>query len=152
MAEVLFGTMLHLPGRVMHCGPAVTNKCKLRAVLFFTATPIVAQAYDSETQYCQTTIIHDILLHSWPYLSSTEREYMLTKWTEVGLRYDSNEAVEMNMKKHKHLIVMARALRKTQKGKVTQLITRIANDSRWNEDKYIDTMWYDEEAEEYDIP
>ena len=67
------------------------------------------------------------------------------------MRCNSKEAVEMNMK-HKHLIVIARALRKTKKGKERELITRIANDSRWNEDKYIDTMWYDDNAKGYDIP
>ena len=150
-AEVVFGTVLRLPGKVMHCGPAVTHTSRLRAVLFFTATPIAEPAYDSETQYCQSTIIHDILLHSWHTLSSTERQYMLTKWTNVGLRNDSKDAVDGNMK-HKHLIVIARALKKTKKGKEIELITRIANDSRWNQENYIESMWDDLYSKEYDIP
>jgi hypothetical protein len=40
---------------------------------------------------------------------------MLTKWTEVGLRKDSQDVITKNMN-HKHLIVIALALRKTKKG------------------------------------
>jgi hypothetical protein len=135
----------------MHCGPTVTGTDKLRAVLFFTATPIAEQAYDSETQYCRSTLIHDILMHSWSSLSAPEKEYMLTKWTNVGLRYDSQDAVKGNMN-HKHLIVIARALKKTRKGNEKELVSRIANDDRWNEEGYIESMWDDGHSIEYDIP
>ena len=96
---VTFGTMLRLPGRVMHGGPAVTKQAQLRAVLFFTATPKedTAQAYNSETQYCCTTIIYDILFYSWLTLEPSEKEYMLSKWVEVGLSKDSNDAINVNM-------------------------------------------------------
>ena len=113
---VPFETVLCLPGRVMHCGLKMTAKDKLRAVIFFTATPKtdIALAYNSDTQYCRSTIFHDILVHSWLALNSTMKAYMLTKWTEVGLRHDSHDAIELNIK-HKHLIVIAKALKKTKK-------------------------------------
>ena len=51
-AMVPFGTMLCLPGRVMHGGPEVGEKDMLRAVIFFTATPTdkAAIAYNADTQ------------------------------------------------------------------------------------------------------
>jgi hypothetical protein len=149
-AKVPFGTMLSLPGRVMHCGPSVTQKGTLRAVMFFTATPINAQEYDSETQYCRSTIIHDFLVNSWINLTSNEKEYMLTKWTEVGLRYDSLQAVNLNMK-HKHLIAIALALRDKSEEETRDLITKISNDPRWN-DKPFKKQWNSINAQVYDIP
>ena len=116
LTMVPFGTVLCLQGRVMHCGPKVTERNKLQAVMFFTATPTtdIAMAYNLNIQYCRSTLFHDILVHSWLALNSTMKAYMLTKWTEVGLRHDSQDAIELNMK-HKHLIVIAKALKKTKK-------------------------------------
>ena len=110
---VPFGTMLCLPGKVMHCGPKAREDKTVRAVMFFMATPNehAAMAYDSETQYCRSTIIHDILFHTWPSLNPTEKEYMLKKWIKVGLFMDSKGAIHGNMQ-HKHLKVIALALRK----------------------------------------
>jgi hypothetical protein len=143
-----------LPGGIMHCGPAVKSKVKLRAVMFFTATPIEerGQVYNSDTQYGRSTLIYDILYHSWPDLSPAEKKYMLTKWTEVGLRNDSQDAITKNMN-HKHLIVIALALRKTKKGSKEEraLIARIAEDSRWIKVKEVKTWWPDVNAV-YTVP
>ena len=149
-----FGTMLRLPGRVMHCGPAVTEQDQLRAVLFFTATPNedTAKAYDSERQYCRTTIICDILMYSWLTLEPTEKEYMLSKWAEVGLSEDSEDAIKVNMV-HKHLIVIAKALKKADEKDLATLISEIAWDPTWDRetDKW-DVRWRDLRAKKYKIP
>jgi hypothetical protein len=94
---VTFGTMLCLPGRVMHCAPEVTQKTQLRAFMFFTATPNEDQenTCSSETQYCRTTIIQDIIVYAWPLLSPTEKQYMVTKWTEVGLSVDRHHKSQL---------------------------------------------------------
>ena len=152
---VPFGTIVCLPGRIMHCGPKVTTKNQLRAVMFFTATPNtdIALAYNSETQYCRSTIFHDILLHSWLKLNSTMKAYMLSKWTEVGLRHDSQDAIELNMN-HKQLIVIARALKQKMKTKklLAKLIGIIAhNDDTWNK-KGCAKWWNDKNGEIYEIP
>jgi hypothetical protein len=49
--------------------------------MFFTATPIEerGQAYDSDTQYCRSTLIHDFLYHSWPELSPMEKKVHANK-------------------------------------------------------------------------
>jgi hypothetical protein len=61
----------------------------------------------------------------------------------VGLRCDSTDAVDGSNMKHKHLIVIARALKQTKRGKETELISRIANDPGWIEEDYIESMWDD---------
>jgi hypothetical protein len=118
--------------------------------MFFTATPINAQEYNSETQYCRSTIIHDILVDSWIKLSPNEKEYMLTKWTEVGLRYDSEQAVNLNMK-HTHLIAIAMAIRDKSEEETRVLVSKISNDPRWKNKKYTKN-WKNIHAKVYDIP
>jgi hypothetical protein len=135
---VPFGSMLCLPGRVMHCGPAVSEKNMVRAVMFFTATPKgnTAIAYNADTQYCRTTIIGDILFYTWPSLDPEEKKYMLRKWVEVGLSKDSAGAIEGNMQ-HRHLKVIALALRNMAESEDTEpedmdnLIDKIAKDKKW---------------------
>ena len=155
---VSFGTIISLPGRVMHCGPKVTKQNKetktnlVRSILFFTGTPNdeVGSAYDSDTQYCRSTIIHDILLFSWPLLTKKEKKYMLTKWVEVGLSNDSNDAITVNMS-HRDLKVIAKALKETPRNQVKQLIRLIANDLVWTNEDCPD-KWEETEGEAYKIP
>jgi hypothetical protein len=149
---VTFGDLLRLPGRVMHCGPKVTENEKLRAVLFFTATPNqdLDLSYDSETQYCRSTIIHDILLHSWPYLTPEEKQYILIKWVKVGLSQDSGDAIAVNMN-HKHLITIASALKAKKGIGLEQLVSKIANDKKWKH-KNFKLKWLDTSKKEYKIP
>jgi hypothetical protein len=124
------GTLLCTPGRVPHCGPQVTGKNSLRAVLFFTATPKDDTAYNPETQYCRTTLVAEFLIATWPVLTPDERTYMLYKWKTIGL--DNNiDAVDVNLN-HKHLKVMAKALAK-KKGKTLEtLISKLANETTWD--------------------
>ena len=153
-AKVTFGNMLCLPGRVMHCGPGVMKEKSpiMRAVRFFTATPVDAkeQAYDSETQYCRSTLIHDILVHSWTALDTKEKQYMLRKWTMVGLKMDSIGAIQQNMQ-HKHLIVIALALKTRAGRKLEELISRIANDPDWGKEDWVQ-RWDDVNSQVYTIP
>ena len=157
---VAFGTMLLLPGRVMHCGPKVTRQNStvtgnnmLRSVMFLTATPKnnLASAYDSEIQYCRSPIIHDILLYSWPSLNAKEKKYMLTKWEEVGLSNDSMFAITINMK-HVDLKVIALELKRTPKDKMKRLISRIANDPVWKRKGYHNRWDREDGGEPYRIP
>ena len=150
---VTFGDMLTLPGRVMHCAPSVMEEKQLRSVLFLTATheTQLASAYDSETQYCRSTIIHDILFHSWPSLNPKEKCYILAKWVQVALRQDSEDAILVNMN-HQHLIVIASALKKeTNERNLNSLILRIANDPRWKRKNHRQS-WYNENDKVYKIP
>jgi hypothetical protein len=152
--KVPFGTVICLPGRVLHCGPKVEEVNKVRAVLFFTATPIadLALAYDSEIQYCRSSLIHDFLLHSWPTLLPTEKVYFLNKWKTVGLSHDSIQAITLNMS-HKHLKVMALAIKKTKdKGLLAGLISRIAYDDTWNNEPDCEVRWHDVLSADYKIP
>jgi hypothetical protein len=83
------GSLLCLPGRVPHCGPQVTGKNSLRAVLFFTATPKDDSAvYNPETQFCRTTLVAEFLIATWVDLTPDERTYMLYKWKTIGLDND----------------------------------------------------------------
>ena len=128
--------------------------------MFFTAMPAMpnehtAMAYDSDTQYCRSTIIHDILFHTWPSLSPEEKEYMLKKWIKVGLCMDSEDAIHGNMQ-HKHLKVIAEALRKLalnkkkKTGCLEKLITKITNDKAWSGDCV--PMWKYGTSKAYKIP
>jgi hypothetical protein len=77
---------------------------------------------------------------------------MLTKWAEVGLPIDSHDAITKNMN-HKHLIVIALALRKTKKGskEEREMISRLAEDSKWNNVDDVKTWWPDVNAV-YTVP
>ena len=99
--------------------------------MFFTAThnQDIYLAHDLETQYCRSTIIHDILVHSWPSLNAKEKQYILTKWENVGLCHDCDDAICLNMN-HKHLLVIALALKANKAIGLEQLISKIANDKR----------------------
>ena len=122
------GTLLCLPGRVPHCGPEVETG--FRAVLFFTATPVGMEEYDVDKQYCRTTLVSDILSHSWTSLNKEEREYMLMQWYNVGLSQDARDVVyRVN---HEHLTLMAEAIWKARK-KREALIKALAEDPIWDE-------------------
>jgi hypothetical protein len=145
----------------MHCGPAVTESNKVRQVIFFTGTPEEdkAKAYNTETQYCRSTLIHDILLGSWPFLDASEKEYMLGKWAKVGLRVDRKQAISENMN-HQHLIAIASALEKVVKKKtdtlLKELISKIATDPIWNEAPHCREWWWNnpgtKDYELYKVP
>lgn len=131
------GTLLCLPGGVPHCGPKVGTG--FRAVLFFTATPAGMKKYDVDRQYCRTTLVSDILSHSWISLNKEEREYMLTQWYNVGLSQDAQDAVDRV--NHQHLTLMAKAIWKARE-KRPALIKALAEDPIWDE-KEGATNWKD---------
>jgi hypothetical protein len=140
----------------MHCAPEVTQITQLQAVMFFMATANEDQenTYSLDTQYCRTTIIQDIHVYAWPFISPSEKQYMLTKWAEVGLSVDSADAIKVNMS-HKDLKVMALALREALSNQtrevLQQLIKNIAQDGFWKSKKCIKS-WDNVMAEPYEIP
>lgn len=110
-AVVPAGTLVSLPGSVMHAGPAAPS---FRAVLFFTAwpkptttspilpmdpknnnnttedggldsnTPVVVPQYHPDTQYWTSLLICDIILSVWNELNTDrERIYVLTKLADA---------------------------------------------------------------------
>jgi hypothetical protein len=137
------GTLLCLPGRVPHCGAQVIAKNRLRAVLFFAAsTPKDDSAvYNPEIQYCRTPLVAEFLFHTWPQLTPDKRTYMLSKWKTIGLDNDV-DAVDVNLNQT-HLRVMAKAITK-KKGKMLEtLISKLANETTWN-DKVGAKRWMDD--------
>jgi hypothetical protein len=156
---VPFGTMIGLRGRVMHGGPKVSEDNLVRVVLFFTATPVedTAIAYNTDTQYCRSTIIHDILYHTWPSLSPSEKDFFLRKWIKVGLCEDSVGAINGNMQ-HMHLKVMALELRrlalmkrKKEAERLEKLIAKLVNDELWS-DAPGKQRWFDKTGKPYKLP
>jgi hypothetical protein len=142
------GTLLCTPGKVPHCGPQVSGKNSLRAVLFFTATPKDDTAYNPETQYCRTTLVAEFLIATWPHLTHDERTYMLYKWKTIGLDNDI-DAVDVNLN-HQHLKVMAKALAKKKGKSLETLISKLANEKTW--DKTVGEKKWMDESYSYVIP
>ena len=70
------GSLMTLPGSVIHAGPKVSG---FRCILFFSAWPTTSQvaSYNPDTQYFQSMLCADIyfLLHS--QLISQDRVYLL---------------------------------------------------------------------------
>lgn len=89
------GTLLSLPGGVVHAGPASS---KSRAVLFFSGhpcdTPI--RPYNPDVQYFASILLSDVIAAVWEELEILDREYLLNHLVSYLQR-----AEHKNM--HKHL-------------------------------------------------
>ena len=150
-AKPPIGTVLCLPGRVPHCGPEVQLAQSFRAVLFFTATPVGSAEYDVDVQYCRTTLVSDIILHSWTRLQFAEREYMLTRLYDVGLMNDGGNVVSHVV--HKHMKKMIDAILEAAKkgpAKRQSLIRTLARDEVWGIDEVADAKWLGDDATQFD--
>lgn len=81
--SVPVGTVLSLPGGVVHAGPATVS---FRAVLFFSAVPIIDQVpltveYNPDTQFASVLLAGFTILVSWRCLGMTteDRLYLLRR-------------------------------------------------------------------------
>ena len=104
------GTLLSLPGEVVHAGPGAEG---LRAILFFTGTPNGETPYSSEIQHSRTTLLGEIIMLTWMDLQRMQdyarnRKYLLRKWNEIGLVRDNFALDNMH---HSHLIEFAKAIK-----------------------------------------
>ena len=134
------GTLLSLPGEVVHAGPGAES---LRAVMFFTGTPTGEAPYTSEIQHTRTTLIGEIIMYSWIPLQqkpdyAKNRSYLLRKWIEIGLDKDN---FALNSMHHVHLIKLATAIMNTKDkiGKenlVQALASQIWQEDDWGDPNY----------------
>jgi len=154
-AKLPIGTVLCLPGRVPHCGPEVQWAQSFRAVLFFTATPVGSAEYNVDVQYCRTTLVSDIILHSWTRLLIAEREYMLTKLYDVGLTNDGRNVASHVVHKHMNKIIVAIS-QAAKKGRTQRrsLITALASDESWGVGDAAYAKWMGDDGTifDYSIP
>jgi len=154
-AKLPIGTVLCLPGRVPHCGPEVQWPQSFRAVLFFTATPVGSAEYNVDVQYCRTTLVSDIILHSWTRLLIAEREYMLTKLYDVGLTNDGRNVASHVVHKHMNKIIVAIS-QAAKKGRTQRrsLITALASDESWGVGDAAYAKWMGDDGTifDYSIP
>ena len=90
--ELLFpaGTLISLPGMVPHGGPPARG---FRAILFFTGAPQGSVRHDVDLQTTRTTLVGDMLLHSWLSLNVAERKFLLGKWYKDCLMKDTKLAI-----------------------------------------------------------
>ena len=133
------GTLLSLPGEVVHAGPGADG---LRAILFFTGTPNGESPYSSDIQHSRTTLLGEIITLTWMDLQRKQdyagnRRYLLTKWNEIGLEKD-NFAVD-NMH-HSHLIEFAKAIKSAKNHDVKDALMEALAAEVWDE-----TDWGDAE-------
>jgi hypothetical protein len=70
------GTLLSLPGSVIHAGPASET---FRAVLFFSGSSNKIDAYDPDTQYFSGLLLCDFVSMLWERLNVPNRVYLLKK-------------------------------------------------------------------------
>jgi hypothetical protein len=73
------GTLLSLPGSIIHAGPASHS---FRAVLFFSAWPAASAVpqYNPDTQYFASLLCSDLVSVLWRTLAGpADRKYLLTK-------------------------------------------------------------------------
>lgn len=121
------GTTCCLAAREVHGGPKTE---KPRAIMFFTGRPIrVGKKYDSERQYCCTTLISDLIVTSWLQMAEKDRQWLLMKWWEDGLKHDNFGILQVT---HKHCKVMGEAIKKSKNRE--KLIQSMAKSKVWNED------------------
>ena len=131
------GTLLSLPGEVVHAGPRTQS---LRAILFFTGTPHGEIPYSSEVQHTRTTLLGEIIMLTWMELQeepdyAKHRTYLLMKWNEIGL---ANDSFALNNMHHRHLIEFAKAIVTTKNlAKKKFLIEELAKDE-WDENDWGD--------------
>ena len=129
------GTLLSLPGKVVHAGP---SSDKLRAVLFFTGTPSGDTPYSSDIQHTRTTLISEIIMHTWIPLQSNpdfaaQRKYLLRKWSEVGLE---NDTFALNNMHHVHLIEFAKAIMETKSRPKRETLLQDLASHLWEEEDW----------------
>jgi hypothetical protein len=124
------GSIMSLPSREIHCGPQSTLP---RAVMFFTGHPKNGGSqYDDDVQYCGTSLIGDLLVHSWLLLSCEQRKYMLTRWYDLGLSRDEYGLLHL---RHQHVIVMGQAIKDAKdSNKRVALIKKMSKSTIWNKD------------------
>lgn len=89
---VPMGTISSLPGGEVHSGPKSGDA---RAILFFTGREKTGHKYDSEVQYCCTSLMSDVIMHSWLDLNQVQKSWMLLKWWEEGLSHDQNGILQL---------------------------------------------------------
>lgn len=95
------GTLLSLPGGVVHAGPSCNA---FRAVLFFSGYPAPNTAkgevapYDPDVQYFDSILLSDIIAKSWNQLSFENRYFLLERVVEYLARAPAD-----NRCMHKHL-------------------------------------------------
>ena len=120
------GTLLSLPGGVAHAGPKSNG---FRAVLFFTGTPDGCPPYDPDVQHCKTTLVSELLRLSWKDMSAEEREYLLSKWNELGFKKDKTQ---LGCVTHKHLIAIGVAIQRAKlTTKKNEIIKAVSKDKWW---------------------
>lgn len=73
-SECSVGTVLTLPGGVIHGGPHHEAE---RSVLFFTVCPSEARPYNTNVQYRSDTLMVEITLCVWSSIGDSDRECML---------------------------------------------------------------------------
>jgi hypothetical protein len=83
------GAVVVSGARTIHAGP----KCEhYRSLIFFTATPpesSKSETYDPDLQLSGTTLIGNMIIASWDGLSFPSRLYLLKKFEEYVLAYQS---------------------------------------------------------------
>ena len=91
------GSVLSLPGSVIHAGPAASD---YRSVLFFSACPIQDDnvEYNPDTQYTGIFLCGWLVILLWrlPGMGVVEREYLL----EILLHYMQESSVKRHFANH----------------------------------------------------
>jgi hypothetical protein len=77
------GTLMSLPGGVVHAGPPSTAN---RAVLFFSSSQEGTESYDSNEQYNAATLLHTIVWNMWSSVRSIKkRRWLLAHLIHVSV-------------------------------------------------------------------
>jgi hypothetical protein len=124
---VPMGTITSLPGGEVHGGP---KSDEARALLFFTGREKTGHKYDSEVQYCCTSLMSDVIMHSWLKLNKVQKSWMLMKWWEKGLRHDQNGLLQLV---HTHCKAMGEKIKKAASLEDrTKQIEKLAKSTVWS--------------------
>lgn len=134
------GTLLSLPGEVVHAGPGAEG---LRAILFFTGTPYGETPYSSEIQHSRTTLLGEIIMLTWMDLQSKpdyaeNRKYLLMKWNEIGLEKDNFALDNMH---HSHLIAFANAIKNAKSPYEKETLMEVLAAEVWDETDWGDASF-----------
>eukprot|EP00547_Thalassionema_nitzschioides_P004973 CAMPEP_0194204944 /NCGR_PEP_ID=MMETSP0156-20130528/4335_1 /TAXON_ID=33649 /ORGANISM="Thalassionema nitzschioides, Strain L26-B" /LENGTH=469 /DNA_ID=CAMNT_0038931091 /DNA_START=44 /DNA_END=1453 /DNA_ORIENTATION=+ len=114
------GSLLSLPGSVVHAGP----KCKrFRAVLFFSASPIqdasgIVLEYDPDDQYTSVMLMGRLLIMLWDKegIGYDERHYIL----EMLVRYIQEASIKRQCDRHFEDGKLKNFIARVEGGKLSQ--------------------------------
>ena len=125
------GTLLSLPGGVVHAGPKSLN---FRAVLFFSGHPTetTIPPYNPDVQYFDSILLSDMIAAVWEDLTTADRIYLLQKLV-MYLQAAEYQKMHLHLPSYSSMHQFARRIERkevTEPEEIEEYIQRFADQER----------------------